>query len=263
MRMETRSWIELESNKQKIFGIVHRPKGQNEAPLVVIMHGFASSKHGTNRCYVAFAEEFSKQGLATLRFDFRGAGDSEGSISDVSLEDLISDAVEALKYSGQLEGVDATRLGIFGSSLGATIAVLAAERHGGVKAMTLWSPIASGELWVHDFMTQNPQMAKNDPQQVLSSYKGIPLNAQFKMQFARMSAAKTIEKLGHVPLLHMHGECDKTVSLLHQQVYKLHCEGRAAPAKFISYPDIEHQLGGTHILPEAIQETVTWFKTHL
>ncbi len=261
--METRNWIVVESGGQQLFGVVHRPKEQKNVPIVVVMHGFASSKHGTHRCYVTFAEELAKQGIATLRFDFRGAGDSEGTISTASFEDLINDANAALRHSDSLEGIDSSRIGIFGSSLGATIAVLAAERHGKIKAMTLWSPIASGELWVHDFMTQNPQMSRNDPQEVLSSYKGIALSPLFKQQFARMSAAKTIEKLDYVPLLHMHGECDTTVSLLHQQVYKLHCEGRAAPTRFISYPDTDHQLSGTKIFNEAIQETITWFKQHL
>lgn len=261
--METRNWITIESGGQQVFGVVHRPTKTENVPMVVMMHGFASSKHGTNRCYVTFAEQLAKQGIASLRFDFRGSGDSEGTLASVTLEDLIDDAVAALKCSEIIEGIDKERIGVFGASLGATIGVLSAERYGNVKAMTLWSPLASGELWVHDFMTQNPEMATQDPKEVLANYRGFTLHSDFRQQFGRMSAAKTIEKLGDVPLLHMHGESDKTVSILHQQVYKMHCEGRDAPARFVSYPDVEHQLADGNVFPQVVGETLEWFKTHL
>ncbi len=261
--MERRNWITIESGGQQVFGVVHQPKAVTHAPIVVMMHGFASSKHGTNRSYVTFAEELAKQGIASLRFDFRGAGDSEGTLATVTLEDLVDDAVAALEFSEELEGIDKERIGVFGSSLGATIAVLSAERYQKAKAMTLWSPLASGELWVHDFMTQNPEMATQDPKEVLANYRGFTLHPEFRRQFGRMSAAKTIEKLGDVPLLHMHGESDKTVSILHQQVYKMHCEGREAPARFISYPDVEHQITDGNVFPKVVKETLEWFKTHL
>ncbi|MFN0065934.1 MAG: alpha/beta hydrolase [Chlamydiales bacterium] len=260
---ETRDWCVVENKGQKIFGVLHTPiSEEREVPLVVIMHGFASCKHGTNRSHVHLAEQLSNQGIATLRFDFRGSGDSEGSLSEISIEDMVSDAKAMLAYIEEVEGIDPGRIGVFGSSLGGAIAVLSSVEHGNVKAIALWAPVASGELWYRDFIAQNPELIKEDPKKVLSSYRGIRLHPTFQEQFARMTAGKKMAELD-IPFLHMHAENDTTVSFLHQQVYKLHCEGRIQPARFLSYPDAAHHMGNMKVCPEIIQESVTWFKEYL
>lgn len=261
-KSEQREGCVIENKGQKIFAIVHRPTDVNNAPCVVIMHGFASSKHGTNRAHVFLSEKLAENGIASLRFDFRGAGDSEGSLSDISLEDMVSDALVALQHSEQLEGIDPERIGVFGSSLGGSVAMFSAAQHGNVQAMVVWAPVASGELWYRDFIAQNPEKLTLDPKEVLSSYRGIKLNPKFQEQFGRMMAAKLLEEL-NMPFLHMQGEKDQTVSLLHQKVYKMHSEGKTSPSKFISYPDTDHQLGAEAVSPVVIRECIQWFKEHL
>ena len=261
-KSESREWCILENEGQKIFGVLHRPKTEKDVPCVVIMHGFASSKHGTNRSHVILSEKLAEHGVASLRFDFRGAGDSEGCLSQISLEDMVGDALAALEHTKELDGIDSEKIGIFGSSLGGAIAMLASERFGNVAAMALWAPVASGELWYRDFIAQNPERLTEEPKEVLSHYRGFKLNPRFQEQFGRMMAAKVLEDLD-IPLLHMQGEKDQTVSLLHQKVYKMHSEGNLTPSRFISYPDTDHAFGTERCSPEVIRESVQWFKEHL
>lgn len=259
---ERREWCVVENGGQRIFGVVHRPQGIDRAPCVVIMHGFASSKHGTNRSHVTLSERLVAEGIASLRFDFRGAGDSEGSLSEISLEDLISDALVILHHTAQLDGIDPERIGIFGASLGGSIAVISAARSPHVRALALWAPVASGELWYRDFIAQNPDKLTEDPKTVLSHYRGIKISPLFQEQFGRMRAAQLLEEVD-LPLLHMQGEQDQTVSLLHQKVYKMHNENNMSPARFISYPQVDHQLGVERCAPEVMRETVRFFHEHL
>jgi pimeloyl-ACP methyl ester carboxylesterase len=261
--MEKREWVVIANGEHQLFGMLHLPDGTSCPPLVVFLHGFASNKYGTGRCYVTLAEELSRAGIASLRFDFRGSGDSEGSLANTSFEDLVSDAVTVLRHTQKLEMIDQRRVGLFGSSLGGTVGVLAAKECGFIQAMVLWSPIASGELWVRDFLAQSPEYMKQDPRALLATYRGVPLSQSFREQFARMGAAKVIEELPQIPLLHMQGENDETVSLLHQQVYKMHCEGRVAPSKFLSFPDTAHSLGRSTVFPVVAKESVLWLSTHL
>lgn len=259
-KTETRQSIVIENQDQQIFGVLHRPLDTDNAPIVVIHHGFASSKHGSNRCYVHLAEALTKHGIAALRFDFRGSGDSEGSLEQIALGDLVSDSTAICRHLQDIEGIDPSRMGMFGASLGGTIAILSGTTQADLKALALWAPVASGELWYRDFLKQYPELANQDPSKVLGSYRGVALNAQFREQFSQMCAHKSIEKLSPLPILHMHGEKDSSISLAHQEAFrKAHLER----ARFITYPESDHSLGFAPCFKEVVQETAKWFKEQL
>lgn len=262
-KSEIREWVALENGGQKIFGILHRPQQTANPAVVLILHGFASSKQGSNRCYVTLAEKLAKAGMASLRFDFRGSGDSEGSLSDVTLEDMVSDALSVVEKLGVIPGIDATRVALFGASLGGAISILAAARALVIKTLVLWAPVASGELWYRDFLRQHPEQLHADPTKILSSYKGIKLHPQFREQFARLAAHKIMQtQLGAMPILHMHGEKDGVISIAHQEAFRQVC-GHAPQIRFVKYPDGEHSLGFSPNFHEVIEETLGWLKNHL
>lgn len=261
-RVESRESIEITNNGQKIFGILHRPTCCENPPIVVTMHGFASSKHGSNRCYVTLAENLAKAGIATLRFDFRGAGDSEGNLSELTFEDLISDALKMIDAVDRIEQVDAGRVGFFGASLGGAISILAQARAKRAKALALWAPVASGELWYRDFLTQNQAAATKNPSEILASYRGIKLNPEFRDQFAKMFAYKTIQELNDLPILHMHGKKDEIISIAHQQAFEKGCQMNSA-ARFITFADDQHALGFSPNFSKVIEECILFFKKNL
>ena len=262
-RLETRECVVIENEGQRIFGVLHRPTHCENPPIVVLMHGFASSKHGSNRCYVTLAEAFAKEGIAALRFDFRGSGDSEGTLSDITFDDLVSDALAVLNHLESIEGIDTTRIGLFGASLGGAISVLSAARIQKIQALALWAPVASGELWYRDFLKNHPEHITSDPSKVLSSYKGVKLHPQFREQFGRMSACKALREIPHIPVLLMHGEKDEAVSIAHQEAFRQACPPHQDNLRLVSYPDGEHSLGFSSRFPEVINESVRWFQHYL
>jgi uncharacterized protein len=262
-KVETREPLMIAHGDQTIFGILHRPAGFENPPVVVVLHGFASSKHGSNRCYVTLAEYLAKFGIATIRFDFRGSGDSDGNLSEISLEDLIADATVVLESVEKIEGIDASRIGLFGASLGGAIAVIAAARFQKIKALALWAPVASGELWYHDFLKRHPEHLHTDPFKVLSSYRGVKLNEAFCAEFKQMFAYQMMQKLSDVPLLCMQGEKDETVSILHLEAFRHACSGFASPTRFVKYPNGEHSLGFSPLFETVLEESKWWFENYL
>jgi alpha-beta hydrolase superfamily lysophospholipase len=260
---EEREWVIMKNGGQQIFGVLHRPLYVANPPVVVFLHGFASSKHGSNRCYVRVAESLIKVGIAALRFDFRGSGDSEGSLSDITFEDLLSDAVTVLEHLKVLQGVDNTRIALFGASLGGTIAILTALRVPYIKALALWAPVASGELWYQDFLVQHPEYIHIEPEKALNSYRGNELHPQFKAQFAQMFAYKTFPLLHPLPILHMHGEKDTIISTAHQEAFRHASLPTQFNLRFVKYPHGQHSLGFSPNLQEVIEESTRWFQTYL
>lgn len=258
-KTEIRECLALDNCGQRIFAVLHRPVDMVHTPLICVFHGFASSKHGSNRSYVKLGEALSLEGIATLRFDFRGAGDSEGSLSDICFEDMLSDAGAVFKTIENLEGIDNSRIGLFGASLGGAIAVLSQVFVKKAKTMALWAPVASGELWYKDVLKQKPELRNADPKLAFETFRGIKIHPKFREQFGCMDAAKALSAF-KAPILHMHGSNDETLSLAHQEAFRRHAfEG----SKFITYPSSDHRLGCIKMFPEVVDETVHWFKKYL
>src|ERR1700722_17738329 len=146
-KFDHRESIVLENQGQKIFGILHRPViPSDKYPAVLICHGLAGHKTGKYRIYVIFAEMLAKVGIASLRIDFRGSGDSEGDFSDMTLTSEVSDALLSLDFLKTVQDVDADRIGIFGRSIGGTVAFMTVHRDPAkcIKSIATWAPIFDG-----------------------------------------------------------------------------------------------------------------------
>jgi len=91
---------------------------EHPVPAVVVCHGFGSS----HRSVESSARILAQKGIAGIIFDFRGHGTSDGAVDGKMAED-VADAWNELK---QVPGVDNTRMGIIGHSLGAMSAITGA-----------------------------------------------------------------------------------------------------------------------------------------
>jgi hypothetical protein len=89
-----------------------------------------------NNVVVAACGALAEHGFAALRFNFRGAGKSEGEYDSGKGER--DDAVAALAYLASLAEVDAGRVGLAGYSFGAIVAAEAAS--GDLRGLALVSP---------------------------------------------------------------------------------------------------------------------------
>lgn len=257
-KKENREWAVFENEGEKLFGVVHHPL-QSRPPIVICMHGFASHKVGTNRSYVSLAEKLCEAGIATLRFDFRGCGDSEGHLASMTLDNFVSDAVAAYEY---IRGLGYHKIGFFGSSFGGAISVMAANRLQTIQSLALWAPVASGELWFNDFMSKHPNMEKNALNHALKTYRGVPLHPLFKEQFGQMNAAKELQSLT-LPVIHFQGEKDEVISISHQRAFQKARAQTQTLSRFITYPETDHWLGYATVLPQILNEITQWFKETL
>ena len=134
--------VVFENEKQQLFGVLHYPPEARKLPAVLLCHGFTGTKVESHRIFVKLAQLLEEFQLVTLRFDFRGSGDSEGDFSQMTLEGEISDARAALDYLQTLPEVDPNRLGILGLSMGGAVAATLSGRDQRISACALWSAVA-------------------------------------------------------------------------------------------------------------------------
>ncbi len=126
----------LEFGGKRVSAIFHR--GDDDLQRVVVMaHGFKSSKIGPSRYFVELARLLAGDGISTFRFDQPGSGDSEGSFEDssfVTWTDTIEHFVRHLQEEGHV-------VALLGQSMGGGAALAAAARLGDALAgVALWSP---------------------------------------------------------------------------------------------------------------------------
>ena len=95
---EERPLVFTNKRGQRLFGVLHLPASKERVPVVVMAHGFTDDKTGDNRLFVKFARVASRHGLAVLRFDFAGSGDSEGDFSQVTINSELDDLLSAVDY---------------------------------------------------------------------------------------------------------------------------------------------------------------------
>ena len=124
----------------RLSGFVHKPSGSR--PLVVFFHGFTGHKIENGRLYVEIARRLCEKGIGSLRFDFRGHGESPLPFEEFRLDYAFEDAEKVIEYvRKKLSGdFDVSRLGILGLSMGGAVAINIAAKDEGIKAVALLSP---------------------------------------------------------------------------------------------------------------------------
>jgi len=114
------------------------PSVGSPVPVVIFVHGLNSSKDSPRN--VPIAESLLKHDIASLMIDFTGHGDSEGSVDQATLEQMNDDLSTAIDFVVKNKDLDESRVGIAGSSLGGTIAVIQCSQNHDIQAMVLRAP---------------------------------------------------------------------------------------------------------------------------
>ena len=114
-------------------------KGEGPFPAVVMLHGNGSNRHEAGGGYDLMAPKFAENGIASLRIDYIGNGDSQTDYLEFTHEKGVEDALKAYDPLLTLPEVDKERIGVMGWSQGGGIALVAASRQAGFKSVLTWA----------------------------------------------------------------------------------------------------------------------------
>lgn len=124
-----------------------RPTGPGPHPALVLVHGFGANH---TMSLDSYEQRFSQAGIATLAFDYRGLGESGGLPRQrLSLRSHRQDVGSALDFLAALPDIDACRLGLWGTSLGAMHVLRVAAARDDVAAVVVQCPIIDGPATLH------------------------------------------------------------------------------------------------------------------
>ena len=229
--------VSFQSESNRISGVLHLPEEKNP-PCVIASHGLLSSKDSEK--YIALGERISRGGMAMLRFDFRGIGESEGREEDNTISKKIADLGAAIDFIRSYSGLG-NRTGLLGSSLGGFLSLMKASRDREIKAVVIWAT----PLHLDDLGSRKEEDYPLPPE---AFFEDLPKHRLLPL-LPRVSNCLVI-----------HGEKDELVPL--DQALGIFYN--------ITVPKEIHVIGGAdHRLTEpvhrqrAIQLTVDWFKKYL
>ena len=124
-----------------IFCTVVLPEKGGKLPLMLMAHGFCSNRE-ENGSFGKLAGKLAEAGIASIRCDFAGCGQSTESHEFNSLENNIDDLDACLAYMKEYLDIDEFRVGAAGYSMGGKVVLHYTKRHPEISVISLWAPAA-------------------------------------------------------------------------------------------------------------------------
>ncbi len=111
-------------------GTFTRPASEGPFPAVILISGSGPQDRDEalmgHRPFLVLADHLTRRGIAVLRYDDRGVGESTGDFGTATSQDFASDALAAVAYLKTRDDVDPGKIGLAGHSEGGVIAPMAA-----------------------------------------------------------------------------------------------------------------------------------------
>jgi alpha/beta superfamily hydrolase len=249
-------FIQFPNAQRKLLrGMLHRPAGgRGKWPGVVFFHGFTGDRMESHWIFIKCARALARQGIASLRFDFYGSGESEGSFDEATLQSEIADARSAIRFMQRQKGIDSGRLGLCGLSLGGCVAACVAPA-ANAKALVLWSAVAHPAIFQQLSGKLGKPSASGD-----FEYDSRLISARFVRDAAKIDPLKAIRRF-RKPTRIIHPGKDDTVPLSHAADF-LHASGASIKQK-VTIPGADHTFTSIAWESAVIGQTVEWFRRYL
>lgn len=238
-----------------IKGTLAVPDGGATGPAVVMLHGFGSSRDEGGGLFAQQAAALAAEGIASVRIDFRGYGESTGDMADTTLEGLMADAAGARTYLAGVEGVDPTRIGVVGYSFGAAVAMLEPDAF---KSVVVWGQMGDLQAEFHEFLGQEfyDKAAAEGVASVDLGWRVVTLKQTFFESLAKHDLA--VRFAGYAgPFLTIAGDTDPATGYFEQYL------GLAGgQTEGVTINGADHMLGVFSEQPEigqqVIDKTTAW-----
>jgi alpha-beta hydrolase superfamily lysophospholipase len=175
-----------------------RPKGDGKYPAVIIITGSGTQdRDGTlfgHKLYWVLADYLTKNGIAVLRVDDRGAGKSSvgNNKSAVTSADFSYDVEASLNYLETRSDVDKKHLGLIGHSEGGIIAPMVAARRKDVNFIVLWGAPELGGAKLQTAQSDDAIAAMGIDSVAVNAFKS--LNLQILDQFASSANKEVLDQ---------------------------------------------------------------------
>ncbi len=203
----------VDGDHGKLRAILQYPDKESY-PLVILMHGFGANKYALSYT----ADKLEEKGIASVRFDFNGHGESEGRFEDMTVLNEVEDARKIYEYLSKQPQI--TSISLAGHSQGGLVASLLAGELGEDKIKSL--VLLAAFFNFHDMIVQGNLFGIKFDLNNLPDFIEIP--GFYKVGKKYLETARDLQPLDIAfkyrgPVLLIHCEGDEVVPVSYSDYY--------------------------------------------
>jgi alpha-beta hydrolase superfamily lysophospholipase len=189
----------------RLTGVLHLTQKPTKK-AVITAHGFTSDKDGSHGKFPRLAQELSGSGIATLRFDFSGCGESD--TDTITVAKQVDDLRSAITF---MRGKGYSRIALVGSSLGGLVSLLAYDKN--IRTMALWAPVTKAKV---PHLLDNQASQKEFQERGFATIKNkkgtYRVGKEFMTERTSLDRKKILSAV-RCPVLILHGNKDNILPL--------------------------------------------------
>lgn len=122
-------------------GTITYPKMGSDFPAVILISGSGPQDRNSellnHKPFLVIADYLTKRGIAVLRVDDRGTGESEGKYNETGLNGFVNDTESAFEFLKTRKEINHSKIGLIGHSLGGIIAPIIASENTDVSFIVI------------------------------------------------------------------------------------------------------------------------------
>lgn len=192
-------------------------KGAGKCPIAILAHGFGGDKNWQLMKMVS--DSLQMYGIASIRFDFNGHGESEGDFEDMTVPNEIEDLKHVVRYALQLDECNG-KIGLLGHSQGGVVVSMAAgEMNDTISAVALLAPAAVLREDVIRGNTFGVPYNPVNPSEYVELPGGYKLGREYILTAFRLPIYETAIRYQGVASL-IHGTGDRVAPYSYSERYK-------------------------------------------
>lgn len=228
-------------------------------PTIIVVHGLTGNRLGKSYHLVDFARRLAARGIACVRFDQAGCGESTGDFASLTIPRMAADTLAIHTWAASQPWCDPSRIGLAALSLGA-LAALAVDAEKPVRAITLWAPVFDMPQ-VFNATAKTGLRAMLDHQGWVP-YRGLRIGKVFVDTLGQLAAHDLLSK-ANGPVLTCHSRSDDVVGFHQSERYERRCRELGRPCEFVPFNDADHDFADLRHREELLARSVIFFIEHL
>lgn len=244
--------LTISSGRERLSAELSLPEVQTTRIVIMLHGGPGGNKRGPADIFLRLANSAIGLNLASLRFDFRGSGESEGDPVEATLSTQVEDMSASMEWA---RSYGYTRICVIGESLGATVALLGYSPEIEVLVL-LWPAIYLMQTDLKEYLTPE-RLAEFKEHGFIRDGDAI-VGRKFVEECKATEVEAYLRRVVS-PTLLMHGDADQSVNYEQShRAYALIPE----PKELVIVPGGGHGLREPHE-QDKVEATVThWLQRH-